>query len=70
MLVFGYYNHYGGLYFDTDVEVIKPMDNIIAKGPFMGCENEYDSLKIKEGAMALGVAPGLWSWCNSWSRSI
>ena len=25
----------------------------------MGCENEYDSLKIKEGAMALGVAPGL-----------
>ena len=51
--------HYGGLYFDTDVEVIKPMDNIIAKGPFMGCENEYDSLKIKEGAMALGVAPGL-----------
>ena len=31
--------NYGGLYFDTDVEVIKPMDNIIAKGPFMVCEN-------------------------------
>lgn len=31
---------YGGLYFDTDVEVIKNMDDIIAKGPFMGCENE------------------------------
>lgn len=28
----------GGLYFDTDVEVIKPMDDIIAKGPFMGFE--------------------------------
>ena len=47
---------YGGLYFDTDVEVIKNMDDIIAKGPFMGCENE-----AKAGAMPaqLGVAPGL-----------
>lgn len=27
---------YGGLYFDTDVEVIKNMDDIISKGPFMG----------------------------------
>lgn len=31
------YEH-GGLYFDTDVEVIKPMDGIIARGPFMGFE--------------------------------
>ena len=30
---------YGGLYFDTDVEVIKPLDDIIAAGPFMGAEN-------------------------------
>lgn len=47
---------YGGLYFDTDVEVIKNMDDIIAKGSFMGCENE-----AKPGAMPaeLGVAPGL-----------
>lgn len=28
----------GGLYFDTDVEVIAPMDDVIAKGPFMGIE--------------------------------
>ena len=47
---------YGGLYFDTDVEVIRNMDDIIAKGPFMGCENE-----AKAGATPaqLGVAPGL-----------
>ena len=47
---------YGGLYFDTDVEVIKNMDDIIAKGPFMGCENE-----AKAGATPtqLGVVPGL-----------
>lgn len=47
---------YGGLYFDTDVEIIKPLDDIVAKGPFMGCENEAD---IEEGATALAVAPGL-----------
>ena len=45
--------NYGGLYFDTDVEVIKNMDDIILKGPFMGCENE-----AKDSA-ALAVVPGL-----------
>lgn len=44
---------YGGLYFDTDVEVIKPMDDIIAKGPFMGIE-----VAAKEGEFPK-VAPGL-----------
>ena len=29
---------YGGIYFDTDVEVIKPIDDIVAKGAFMGIE--------------------------------
>lgn len=46
--------HHGGLYFDTDVEVIKSMDDIIAKGPFMGCEENAHS-----EATALTVAPGL-----------
>jgi mannosyltransferase OCH1-like enzyme len=31
--------HYGGVYFDTDVEVIKPIDDIAGKGPFMGIES-------------------------------
>ena len=44
---------YGGLYFDTDVEVIKPMDDIIARGPFMGVE-----VPSKDGSLPL-VAPGL-----------
>lgn len=47
------YSH-GGIYFDTDVEIIKSIDDIIATGPFMGCENEY-----KKGATNLGVNPGL-----------
>lgn len=50
--------HHGGLYFDTDVEVIKPMDDIIKRGPFMGCERSVKEIK-KGGATMLGVAPGL-----------
>lgn len=29
--------HHGGIYFDTDVEVIKSIDDIIERGAFMGC---------------------------------
>ena len=47
---------YGGLYFDTDVEVIKSMDDIIAKGPFLGWEN---AAKAGATPAQLGVAPGL-----------
>ena len=44
--------HYGGVYFDTDVEVISPMDEFIAKGPFMGWE--------KPGRTGVySIAPGL-----------
>lgn len=47
----------GGLYFDTDVEVIKPMDDIISNGSFVGCEKK--SLDTKGPGINLGVAPGL-----------
>lgn len=47
---------YGGLYFDTDVEVIRSLDDIISKGPFMGCEQEAN---INNDAINLGVNPGL-----------
>ncbi|GAA6530444.1 glycosyl transferase [Segatella asaccharophila] len=45
---------YGGLYFDTDVEVIRNMDDIIARGPFMGFEKTNNSNTIQ-----LWVNPGL-----------
>ena len=45
----------GGIYFDTDVEVIKPFDDILSKGGFMGCETEST---INPG-LGLAVAPGL-----------
>ena len=35
----------GGLYFDIDVEIIKPLDDIISKGSFMGCEKDGDGLQ-------------------------
>ena len=33
---------YGGVYFDTDVEVIRPMNEIVANGNFMGFETDPD----------------------------
>lgn len=33
--------NYGGLYFDTDVEIIKPLDHIVQSGPFLACEPTY-----------------------------
>ncbi len=49
--------NYGGVYFDTDVEVIKNMDDIIAKGAFMGCERDAS---VNVGDMGdMLVAPGL-----------
>lgn len=48
---------YGGLYFDTDVEVIKPMEDIIERGPFMGIEVE--SKDTGNGPNVPMVAPGL-----------
>ena len=50
---------YGGLYFDTDVEVIKPMDDIIECGPFMGVEvspKQNELPKVAPG-LGLGVTP-------------
>lgn len=32
--------HYGGIYMDTDVEVIKPLDEFLKHRAFTGCENE------------------------------
>ena len=30
--------HFGGIYFDTDVELIRPLNTILSNGPFMACE--------------------------------
>lgn len=65
--------HYGGLYFDTDVEVIKSFDDILSHGAFMGCErdgsvclqaevcdNREDTLSVLTNpGLGIAAAPGL-----------
>lgn len=52
---------FGGLYFDTDVELIKPIDDIIERGPFMGIEVEATGTTVPAIApgLGLGASPGL-----------
>lgn len=49
---------YGGIYFDTDVEVICPIDDIVERGNFMGFETDPKP-QLKEDASEASVAPGL-----------
>lgn len=53
--------NFGGLYFDTDVEIIRSLDSVIADGPFMGCEQDY--MRLPNGTIVAGngaaVNPGL-----------
>ena len=50
--------HYGGLYFDTDVEIIRSLNDIISRGPFMGCET------IVREDIPLYVNPGFGLGCE------
>lgn len=49
------YKH-GGLYFDTDVEVIRPLGEILSRGAFMGCEIDGDDTRLPTVAAGLGLA--------------
>lgn len=49
--------HFGGIYFDTDVEVIKPFDDILENGAFMGCE--IDPCNSEKVNVDIAVNPGL-----------
>lgn len=48
----------GGIYFDTDVEVIKSFKDIVDDGPFMGCEVDGNG-EEEGGKSTILVAPGL-----------
>lgn len=54
---------YGGLYFDTDVEVIKPLDDILLKGSFMGLQSGKKTIQGIEyevnPGVGLGAEPGI-----------
>lgn len=50
---------YGGLYFDTDVELIRPIDDLVAKGSFMGLEKSMHGEASANPGLGLAAAPGL-----------
>ena len=50
------YNN-GGLYFDTDVEIIKPLDNIIENGAFFGRELNNGTYDVASG-LGMGAEQG------------
>jgi len=50
--------NYGGVYFDTDVEVIRPMNDVLEKGPFMGLEQLSPRLSVAPG-LGLAAKPGM-----------
>ena len=50
--------HHGGVYFDTDVEVINSLDDILSRGNFMGVEQQsYEKITVAPG-LGIGVTPG------------
>ena len=54
--------NYGGVYFDTDVEVIKSMDDIICRGSFMGRENmllTFNDLQYNTNCVPINPGLGL-----------
>ena len=50
--------NYGGLYFDTDVEVIKPFDDILKVGPFLGVEKTRIAITVNPG-LGMGASKGM-----------
>lgn len=49
---------YGGIYFDTDVELLRPIDELLIMGNFMGTEYSHDGLVVNPG-LGLGARPHL-----------
>ena len=51
--------NYGGIYFDTDVEVIAGMEDIIVEGPFLGVESQCaDQIAVNPG-LGFGADAGM-----------
>lgn len=49
---------YGGIYFDTDVEVIKPLDELLVNKAFMGFDQTVEREKLVANGLGFGAEPG------------
>lgn len=47
--------HHGGIYFDTDVEVLKPIDDIVEAGNFLGVEQQNSTHLTINPGLGLGA---------------
>ena len=50
--------HYGGVYFDTDVEVIRPIDDIINRGSFLGVESNRNGIYTVNPGLGFAATQG------------
>ncbi len=50
--------HYGGVYFDTDVEVIRPIDDIINRGCFLGVESNRNGIYTVNPGLGFAATQG------------
>lgn len=51
--------NYGGIYFDTDVEVISSLDQVVRSGPFMGVEFRNSSKIAVNPGLGFGTEVGM-----------
>ena len=50
---------FGGVYFDTDVELIRPLDDVLARGPFMSFEIANNNRLAVAPGLGLAAEPGM-----------
>lgn len=50
---------YGGVYFDTDVELIRPMEDVLQEGPFMGFEILSGERMAVNPGLGMAAEPGM-----------
>ena len=50
---------HGGIYFDTDVEVVSPIDDILETGPYMGCEHMLSGDVAVNPGLGMAAEPGM-----------
>lgn len=49
---------YGGVYFDTDVELLRPIDDLLEKGNFLGVERYKNTFAVNPG-LGMGAVAGV-----------